>query len=98
MTKLWISGTVSIALILAITILGGHLTGRPIGVFLVFILILAGLMVLTARGHRWARWIVSPMLLFFAVSTLRARSLLGVVFALAFVVPAVIFFMYRSPD
>lgn len=94
--RLWIAGTLSIGLVVLLTVLGAAQTGQAIWSFLALTLVLVGLMILTAKGRRWARWLVTAMLLFFAVSVLRAATLLGIALAAVFVGTAVVFFTHRA--
>lgn len=95
--KLWIAGGSSLALVGALTFLGGQASEQPVGWFYIYILLLAALMVLVGKGSRWARWIVSPALLFFAAASMLAGGALGAAFSLVFITASIVFFLHRVP-
>jgi hypothetical protein len=96
MKKLWITGITSIALVSVLTIMGSAASDQSAARFFVLIAALTALMVLVGKGHRWARWPVSAVLVFIAVTAVLAGGLVGVAVAALFGVTAVVFFRHRS--
>ena len=94
---LWIAGGLSMALLIVLTVLGATASDRSVARFLVYAGGAAVLMILAGKGHGWARWLVSALLVFFAVTTLAAGGWIGWLLAAVFGASATVFFTYRGP-